>query len=252
MDLESVWSSATAPALVEAVTTTWPESLRVLDECAGDLIRQPRAAARHMVAALSDVADDFLGSEALTVEVQPRRLRELAIMRGSEAGFGGWGATFGFGPGVLAATVAALREMVHDTPAVVAPTGVSTLVEEVDPVVFAAAVNDCLRGISDPLDRVQRGLGLSDTGLACLFGVSRQAVDQWKGRGVPPSRREALAHMVATVDLLERKLRPGQLPLMAATVVDGLGGRTLLEAMAADPRGTRTLYEEAFDYGASA
>jgi DNA-binding XRE family transcriptional regulator len=50
---------------------------------------------------------------------------------------------------------------------------------------------------------------LDRTELAKLFGVRRQAVEQWERRGVPAERRAKLATTVAIGELLAQKLRPG-------------------------------------------
>ena len=40
------------------------------------------------------------------------------------------------------------------------------------------------------LAEIEASFGLSKTELGRLFGVSRQAVDQWRVRGVPGDRQE--------------------------------------------------------------
>jgi transcriptional regulator with XRE-family HTH domain len=89
----------------------------------------------------------------------------------------------------------------------------------------------------DPLRRLMDALGLSKTELGSLFGVRRQAVDQWLERGVPSERQEKLQTLLAIVDLLERKLKPGRLPGVVRRPADAYGGKTMLELIAADEHG---------------
>ena len=83
--------------------------------------------------------------------------------------------------------------------------------------------------------------------LAAIFGVNRQAVAQWRTHHIPMGRRSAVNDVLATVQLRERKLKPGQLGLLAASPVEALGGATLLQSLAADSAGIRAVYETAFD-----
>ena len=178
--------------------------------------------------------------------------RELVILRGADAALGGWVRHFGFAVGVLGGTVCALRDLGEGLEPLSAPTGVSTLAEILEPAMFSAAVAASLRQNIEPLDQIREGLGLDDTQLAALFGVKRQAVAQWRSRDIPIGRRSAVNDVLATVQLLERKLKPGQLPLLAASPVEALGGATLLQSLAADSARTRAAYETAFDFAVSA
>jgi hypothetical protein len=104
-----------------------------------------------------------------------------------------------------------------------------------------------------PLRRLMDAFALSKTELGRLFGVSRQAVDQWLERGVPSERQEKLATLLAVVDLLERKLKPGRLPGVARRPADAYDGQTMLELIAADRH--RELLEQvraSFDWATAA
>lgn len=85
-----------------------------------------------------------------------------------------------------------------------------------------------------PLRRIMDAFGLSKTELAGLFGVRRQAVDQWLARGVPPERQEKVAALEALVDILERKLKPGRLPGVARRSAAAYGGETMLDLIRQD------------------
>lgn len=214
--------------------------------------RAPRPAARSLVRILGDVVDATLPFLTLRTGMPVAHARELVILRGADAALGGWVRHFGFAVGVLGGTVCALRDLGEGLEPLSAPTGVSSLAEMLEPAMFSAAVAASLRQNIEPLDQIREGLGLDDTQLAALFGVKRQAVAQWRSRDIPIGRRSAVNDVLATVQLLERKLKPGQLPLLAASPVEALGGATLLQSLAADSARTRAAYETAFDFAVSA
>lgn len=84
------------------------------------------------------------------------------------------------------------------------------------------------------LDSIQKTFGLTGRELAGLFGVSRQAVEQWHQRGVPSDRQAKAAALAAIADLLSRRLKPERIPGIArrpAPVYDGL---TMLELIERD------------------
>lgn len=104
-----------------------------------------------------------------------------------------------------------------------------------------------------PLRRVMDAFELSKTELASLFGVRRQAVDQWLERGVPSERQEKVQTLVAICDLLERKLKPGRLAGVARRPADAYGGKTMLDLIAADRhRELLELVRDSFDWASAA
>ncbi len=104
-----------------------------------------------------------------------------------------------------------------------------------------------------PLRRLMDAFDLSKTELASLFGVRRQAVDQWLERDVPSERKEKVQTLVAICDLLERKLKPGRLAGVARRPADAYGGKTMLELIAADRhRELLELVRDSFDWSSAA
>jgi hypothetical protein len=104
-----------------------------------------------------------------------------------------------------------------------------------------------------PLQRLMDAFELSKTELGSLFGVRRQAVDQWLERGVPAERQEKVQTLMAITDLLERKLKPGRLAGVARRPADAYGGKTMLELIAADRhRELLELVRESFDWSSAA
>ncbi len=118
---------------------------------------------------------------------------------------------------------------------------------------MSAAARDQPVWVKPPLDRIATVLGLRTTELARLFGVRRQAVEQWRVHGVPGERQEQLATLGAVADLLLARLKPDRIPGVVRRSADAYGGRSLLEAIAA---GEQTLVLDelrgAFDWAAAA
>jgi transcriptional regulator with XRE-family HTH domain len=120
---------------------------------------------------------------------------------------------------------------------------------------FVRRVRDLLNhpDVEHPLRRVANAFGLSKTELAGLFGVRRQALDQWLERGVPAEREDKLQTLVALAELLERKLKPGRLPGVARRPADAYGGQTMLELISEDRhRELLQRVRDSFDWASAA
>jgi hypothetical protein len=95
--------------------------------------------------------------------------------------------------------------------------------------------------------------GLDRTEVALLFGVTRQAVEQWEQRGVPAERQAKVLTIQAIGELLARKLRPGTLPGVARRRAEAYRGGTMLDMIAQDQH--EALLEDvraSFDWAATA
>lgn len=104
-----------------------------------------------------------------------------------------------------------------------------------------------------PLEQIATTLCLTRTELARLFGVRRQALDQWESRGLPSARQQKLATLGAIADLLSAKLKHDRIPGVARRPTPAYGGRSLLDAVAAGEE--ELVYAElrdAFDWSATA
>lgn len=119
---------------------------------------------------------------------------------------------------------------------------------------YRRLVDLALRSMQPPLARVRELFDLNTGEIADLFGVKRQAVEQWEQNGdVPAARREKLANLLSVGELLERKLSPGRLPLVARRRADVYGGLTMLDMVGTDRDGElRELTEQAFDWAGTA
>jgi transcriptional regulator with XRE-family HTH domain len=115
---------------------------------------------------------------------------------------------------------------------------------------YRRLVELALRSMQPPLARVRELFDLNTREIAELFGVKRQAVEQWEQSGeVPAARREKLANLLSVGELLERKLSPGRLPLVARRRADVYDGLTMLDMVRIDRDGElRKLTEQAFDW----
>ncbi len=84
------------------------------------------------------------------------------------------------------------------------------------------------------LGAIMDSFNLNKTELARLFGVRRQAVDQWLSANVPPNRQEKVASVLAISDLLMNKLKAGRVPGVVRRPSDAFGGRSILECISSN------------------
>jgi DNA-binding transcriptional regulator YdaS (Cro superfamily) len=82
------------------------------------------------------------------------------------------------------------------------------------------------------LRRILTVWGLSQSQAAETFGVSRQAVSKWIGRGVPAERLVTIADMDAATDILCHYLRRERIPAVVRRTAPGLSGLSLLGMVA--------------------
>lgn len=99
------------------------------------------------------------------------------------------------------------------------------------------------------LDPIAQTLELSETELGRLFGVSRQAVGQWRERGVPSSRMAKVTTVAAICDLLRHRLKPERLPGIARRPADAYRGLSMLGMIEHDRQDElQTLIRGSFDW----
>lgn len=84
------------------------------------------------------------------------------------------------------------------------------------------------------LDQIQATLDLTTTETGRLFGVRRQAIEQWRKKGVPAARQEKAAAAAAVADLLAHMLKPERIPGVARRPAEAYGGMTMLEMIERD------------------
>jgi len=97
--------------------------------------------------------------------------------------------------------------------------------------VATALINTSAQALLDP---IRETFALSTPQLARLFGVSRQAIEQWRARGVPDSRQEKAAALAAIADLLRHRLVRERIPGIARRPAAAYGGLTMIEMVERD------------------
>jgi hypothetical protein len=118
---------------------------------------------------------------------------------------------------------------------------------------FARVVLRELSGAGTGLERVMAAWQLSISDVARLFGVARQAVQQWLDVGVPPARQVKLVAILRTAELLERNLQAERIAAVVRTPARAYGGRSILEATAADDHAAvLASVERSFDWSSTA
>jgi len=162
---------------------------------------------------------------------------------------------FGLGRGMSLNLLQCVRSALpHGPGAFDVPAGFPDLPEGADVERFRRMCEVAVRKMRPPLSYVASQFGLTRQELASLFGVSRQAVDEWESRDRVPNRHaQKLADLVAVAELLDRKLKPGRLQLLVRQPSPAFDGATFLDMV----RNNRTSdirrqTEEALDWAATA
>ena len=103
------------------------------------------------------------------------------------------------------------------------------------------------------LDQIQEALALSSVELGRLFGVSRQATDQWHQRGIPSAHQQKAAALAAIADLLSHRLKPERIPGIARRPAGAYGGLTMLQMIERDRHlELLELVRQSFDWATTA
>ena len=222
-------------------------TLRVLDE-----------AHRVRPDVVARTADGHLA--LIDVKGTPRRAPVEALeTAAAESPFGPWTAHFPLEEAVALDLASRVRQLIGLQALALAPVdhGVGEIVDVDDLTArrFLRRVRFHLNHPDDehPLRRLMDAFELSKTELGALFGVRRQALDQWLERGVPSERQEKVQTLIAIADLLERKLKPGRLAGVARRPADAYGGKTMLELIVAGRhRELLELVRDSFDWASAA
>lgn len=103
------------------------------------------------------------------------------------------------------------------------------------------------------LDQIRDTLALSETELGRLFGVRRQAVTQWRERGIPGRQQAKAATLAAICDLLTHMLKRERIPGIARRPAAGYGGLPMLEMIERDRHDElHGLIRRSFDWASTA
>jgi hypothetical protein len=211
------------------------------------------------------VAFDDARSAVFAVEIkaggraQPARIRWMSAALAQEAmsaPFSEWVGELGSGRGTAVAMVAHLRGALRGTEPLSPPARrrlPDWKLEERNVIDFYRAVTDELARTETPLEQVAAVVGVTMTELGRLFGVRRQAVEQWIARGVPPERQTKLAAVGEIADLLAAKLKRDRIPGVVRRAASAYGERSILDAIAAgDEQLVLDELRDAFDWAAAA
>jgi DNA-binding XRE family transcriptional regulator len=102
------------------------------------------------------------------------------------------------------------------------------------------------------LDPIADRFELSETELGRLFGVSRQAVGQWRERGIPSNRMAKVTTVAAIADLLGHQLKPERVPGVARRPADAYGGLSMLDLIERNREDELlTLIRRSFDWAST-
>ena len=183
-------------------------------------------------------------------------LRTVLEREAMSAPFTDWVGTLGIGEGTAVGIVAMIRDLLPGMESLQRSAAHRLPEWDLDePAVprFYRAVLDELERSQAPLDRIREVLGVNRTELAVLFGVRRQALDQWIAHGVPVARQEKLATVGEIADLLAAKLKADRIPGVVRRPASAYAGRSALAAIAAgDQDLVLAELRDAFDWGAGA
>jgi len=98
---------------------------------------------------------------------------------------------------------------------------------------------------ASPLQRTVRLWDISATQMGAMFDISRQAASKWLSEGAPASRRDQVALLGQSTDLLDQWVKRERIPAVVRRPVDALGGRTRLDVALAGE--FETLRDELYD-----
>lgn len=99
------------------------------------------------------------------------------------------------------------------------------------------------------LARIMTVWHLNQSQAAALFGVSRQALHKWLGKGVPADRAEQVADLARATDLLVHYLERERIPAVVRRSMPARDGRSLMDLFASGE--TRALFgacRDMFDF----
>jgi hypothetical protein len=253
-------------ALLPALGTLLERALEGSDEATREYVRCYHVLALRVLDEAHRTRPDVVVRTAdghlalMDVKGTPRRAPVEALeTAAAEAPFGPWTRRFPLEEAVALDLASRVRQLIGLRALDLAPAdpGVGEVVDVDDLTAwrFLRRVRFHLNHPDEehPLRRLMDAFEMSKTELGSLFGVRRQAVDQWLERGVPSERQEKVQTLVAIADLLERKLKPGRLAGVARRPADAYGGKTMLELIAADQhRELLELVRESFDWASAA
>lgn len=227
----------------ELDTMAWalPLALRGNIPAARQYVDAYRQVARRLLEAAAQARPELVRVDADEVVVKDQSGHQAGFVlqameqTAAEAPFSRWAALRGIKQGVMLHALASLRSLLPDTQPLEPPVVSGVLpISELDTRRFLAAVRRSLNAGQPPLDRIRDTFDLNNTELGRLFGVTRQAVQDWARRGVPSDRQDKVTAVAAIADLLERKLKADRIPGVVRRPAAAYDGHSMLDLIAAD------------------
>lgn len=179
-----------------------------------------------------------------------------------QVAFSGWRLRLGR-QGVWVAMVDRLRELASEYGVVdVVPLGPTRATASPHPLdvghrasaeLFTLIADELKRMVGDQsaLNEIRDVLRLSETELGDLLKVRRQAVAQWRRRGIPSERADEIDQHRQLCRYLTTAIKPERIPAVVRRSVPQLGGRTWLEALREEgPVATHERFKAVFSYQA--
>jgi DNA-binding XRE family transcriptional regulator len=101
------------------------------------------------------------------------------------------------------------------------------------PELFLLVCDELKRLVADQsaIDEIRAILRLSETDLATLIGVRRQAVTQWRVRGIPADRAPLVDQYLEMARYLSTSFAPDRIPAIIRRPVPSLAGKSWLDNM---------------------
>jgi DNA-binding transcriptional regulator YiaG len=239
MNTDWVLGASEPSVVVRAFERRFGGSLKVLEKAVLGAATGSEDAAHEYVAAWHDLAEAVLKLVwKRRPELEPfgEVLREAVIAVAPAAPFSRWVSHEGLSRGIGLRLLCEIRITVPDAAQLRVPRrgqwrpwAEVRAMHTAWQLIEVALIERTARTHDTPLSRVMQLFGLDRTEIARLFGVTRQAVEQWEQRGVPPERQAKLSTIQAIGELLARKLRPGTLPGVARTRAEAYRGETMLD-----------------------
>lgn len=254
-----------APDVLDDVEAWLPAALTGQETAVSHYVVAYQALGERLVSALHSERPDDVVVSGDQIEFRSRTSRAqsipVAIINSGclEAPSSPWVVRYGPRKGIALHLLATLREWLPGSSPLHPPEGwwrdphrSSTPLPAVGPGFYFAALRQLGRS-QPPIERIRGLFALTTTELGGLFGVSRQAVDNWQEQGVPAARYAKLATLAALADVLERQLRSERIPGIARKEAKAYGGLTMLQMISEDRHNELlTLTRASFDWAAAA
>ncbi len=232
------------PLLIAQIEQSVPDAVLGRSDAVGQYVRACRGIARWLFAAVHELSPGAVVAMGDDWALADKKLHaasftsDLVAHWAINAPFSDQVTRFGSGHGVALFLTDAVRRTVPGLRAFEVPDSTAGLANADVPreafVRFARCVWLDATEAVDPLERLMTLFDLNTAALGELFGVKRQAVEQWQTKAVPAERRAKLVVLEQVADLLERYLQPDRIPGISRRKVDAYGGRSMLDMIAAD------------------